>query len=84
MTFDDVMKKYSGRWENDRAIIQAEGGYYWIIAVGSPENFALTSDGRRFVTAETAQINAPQVCVSEVTETAQVKPVRRRKVLSSV
>lgn len=55
MTFDDVMKKYNGKWENDRAIIQAEGGYYWIIATGSPENFMITSDGRRFVTAETPQ-----------------------------
>jgi hypothetical protein len=50
MTFDDVMKKYGGKWEDGFAVIQAEGGYYWRIATGKPENFELTADGRRFVT----------------------------------
>lgn len=49
MTFDDVMKQYNGKWEDGVAVIQGEGGYYWRIATGKPENFELTADGRRFV-----------------------------------
>ena len=50
MTLDEVMKKYNGVWENGTAIIVGEGGYFWRIATGSPDNFTLTSDGKRYVT----------------------------------
>ena len=50
MTFDAAMKRYNGVWENGRAVIQAEGGYYWVIAHGTPERYELTVDGRRYVT----------------------------------
>jgi hypothetical protein len=54
MTFEDVMKRYSGTWEDGKAVIQAEGGYYWAIATGSPERYTLTSDGKRYVGSEAA------------------------------
>lgn len=60
MTFDEVMKKYNGEWSNGRAVIQAQGGYYWCIAVGSAENYELTTDGKRYVTEYDTASPAPE------------------------
>lgn len=68
MTFDDVMKRYSGKWEDGKAVIQAEGGYYWVIATGSPERYSLTNDGKRYVSSEAAvekQVRRPRKSVFE-------------------
>jgi hypothetical protein len=68
MTFEDVMKRYSGKWEDGKAVIQAEGGYYWAIATGSPERYTLTSDGKRYVGSEAAaekQVRRPRKSVFE-------------------
>lgn len=71
MTFDDVMKKYAGKWEDGKAVIQAEGGYFWVIARGNPETYTLTNDGLRYV--------------KSAVERAATEPKRRgRKAVSDV
>jgi len=70
MTFDAVMKRYNGVWENGRAVIQAEGGYYWVVAEGTPEKYELTLDGRRYV-------GQPEVVETPTPEPAE--PVRRTR-----
>ena len=52
MTFDDVMRKFSGKWEDGKATIMDQGGYFWIIATGSESQYTLTRDGKRYVTTE--------------------------------
>lgn len=50
MTFDEVMNEHHGKWDGDNAVIMDQGGYYWVVATGKPENFELTEDGRRYIT----------------------------------
>lgn len=70
MTFDEVMKKYGGFWENDFAFIR-DSGYVWKVATGSPKKYALTWDGKRYVTSEVAPEVAPVA--------TEDKPKRGRK-----
>lgn len=64
MTFDEVMKKYNGVWENGAAVILGQGGYYWRIAQGSPDNYTLTVDGKRYVTEAKLAYTSTDVVVS--------------------
>lgn len=60
MTFDEVMKKFHGTWENGRAIIKDQGGYFWAIATGTPDKYEITRDGQRYVSAPPA-VEEPKV-----------------------
>jgi len=60
MTFDEVMKKFSGQWEDGKAVIKDQGGYYWTIATGNPDNFSLTRDGQRYVTVAQPEVTADE------------------------
>lgn len=75
MTFDEVMKKYNGEWSNGRAVIQAQGGYYWCVATGSPEKYELTSDGKRYV----SDFASPDAVEPAQSPAAEEKPKRGRK-----
>jgi hypothetical protein len=50
MTFDEVMAKYNGKWEGGAALI-GDQGYTWCIAKGTSEDYELTWDGKRYVSA---------------------------------
>ena len=38
MTFDEVMSQHYGTWDGERAMILDQGGYYWVIATGKPDD----------------------------------------------
>ena len=49
MTFEELMNKRGGFWDNDCAWINAGGGVFLRVAEGTPGKFALTADGKRLV-----------------------------------
>jgi hypothetical protein len=53
MTFDEVMTKFSGAWQDDRALINGPDGYTWCIATKVNGATVLTRDGERFVAPTT-------------------------------
>lgn len=73
MTFDEVMDKYSGKWDGKNAVIQDRSGYYWIIATGKEGDYTITKDGERFVTS-----------VDEAPEESKPVARRGRKAVKSV
>jgi hypothetical protein len=52
MNFDEVMRTFDGKWEDGFALIRGRDGYIWKIAEGTPDRFALTFDGKRYVTED--------------------------------
>lgn len=72
MNFTDVMKKFAGKWEDGRALITDQGGYIWAIATGTPENFTLTHDGRRYVTASAEPAGADNLAARRGRKPASV------------
>lgn len=60
MTFDEVMAKFSGKWDDQgRAVIVGSDGYHWCIATKSGAEVTLTNDGNRYVTPATPEQKAP-------------------------
>lgn len=59
MNFDDVMRKFGGYWEGDRAWIKGTDGYFWCIATGTPEQYKITTDGKRYWTEVTEPVPKP-------------------------
>lgn len=61
MTLDELLKKHNGSWDGDRALIVADGGYYWCVATGTPTSYTLTADGKRFMGTQVKIAQPPKI-----------------------
>lgn len=63
MSFEDAMLKFSGYWEGDKAWIKGPDSYFWCIATGTPEQYKITTDGKRYwaePTGDAVKLVAPK------------------------
>lgn len=83
MTLEQLMASHRGEWQGDRAVVQDQGGYYWIVAERRAGKVEVTKDGERFGlgrrggSAEVAPTAALEAALSGVGVVA-TKPARGR------
>jgi hypothetical protein len=51
MTLEELMKARNGEWQGDNAVVQDQGGYFWIVAQRVNGKAEPTKDGLRLMGA---------------------------------